>query len=158
MGLQVDCRVMVDAKSYFQYSSDIAPLGKEVPSDDGGCECEACQQNTSLADLYKFHYDKATGYEEWEPLQLQLCPPRILGYLLKDKQWAQLKIDGIKEILRNPVKAAHPSELHLADGNNTKDLLLKLVAKHGLDEEQQFVVDDIVTTKGKGLVILLYGR
>ena len=93
-----------------------------------------------------------------------LCPPRVLGYILGEKQWAQLQVTSVKEIPSKDPKDAWNTRLQLADDNKTKDMLFDLVQSHistakqkAESEEIGLEVDDIIPGKGKGLVILLYG-
>lgn len=93
-----------------------------------------------------------------------LCPPRVLGYILKQKQWAQLQVDLLKTVpvLKDPKdNSAWTSRLQLAD-NDTKKFLLDLVSSHASNSDQRprnaLEIDDMISQKGKGLIILLYGE
>ena len=103
------------------------------------------------------HFDHKTSDMEWEDEQYLLCPPRVLGYILQDKQWAQLQVTHLKDIPHNDTEDAWSSRLKLAN-KETKDLLFDLVRTHttpakGLrDKYDALEVDDIVPGKGKGLV------
>lgn len=55
---------------------------------------------------------------EWEDEQYLLCPPRVLGYVLKSKQWAQLALSSLKPL---------PSE----EGNGAWDKLKLADDKRG---------------------------
>lgn len=90
-----------------------------------------------------------------------LCPPRVLGYSLRDKQWAQLQVSLLKEIPDYDVNNSWDTRLKLADGEKTKKMILNLVKGHensDLSQNEALQVNDFVARKGKGLVILLYGR
>jgi ATP-dependent Lon protease len=91
----------------------------------------------------------------WDDLQLMLCAPRVLGYVLKDKQWAQLAVTKLSDVEKEDAKAVL-NTLHLVgreNGISKKNLLMALVRNHG-----KVMVKDIVAGKGEGLVFLLYGE
>ncbi|OJD32095.1 aaa family atpase [Diplodia corticola] len=161
----VDSKVMVDFESYYKYGPATSQVGT-VPVGGGSeeCDCTPCQDNSALKEKFKSSFDGSDGRGDWEDLQYQLCPPRLLGYALHDKHWAQLDVTKIEEIEKVGPDNAYTSELHLAGkegGKKVKDLLFRLVKQHGMDEAGQssggYNVDDIVENKGKGLVILLHG-
>lgn len=158
---------MVDYKSYFQYGPPVAKNGSLDRSFDYiECECNDCMQNEKLANKYKVWFDtkEAQNKREWEAEQYMLCPPRVLGYILRDKQWAQLQVDLIQPIPANTSENPWNSRLMLND-DSTKEMLLNLVQSHisstqdtgDEPREMGLEVDDIIPGKGKGLVILLYG-
>jgi len=157
---------MVDFESYFRYGPAVARVGELVPDEENvECDCQDCRENVELAASYRVKYDKATGQEDdWEDEQYMLCPPRVLGYILRDKQWAQLQVTLIDEIPMEDNINAWTSKLQLAGekgGANIKKLLMSLVKNHGSAEptsgKDHYQMNDIVVNKGKGLVILLYG-
>jgi hypothetical protein len=149
---------MVDFESYYQYGPQKVLIGDiSIGALWDECSCTQCSNNTALAAAYCRKFDEITGSEpgEWEDLQYMLCPPRVLGYILNDKQWAQLEVDKLERVSAD--RDAFKSKLHLKGdasltGEETKDLLMNLVTTHGQDQ-----VADLVENKGKGLVILLYG-
>ena len=158
---QVESRVMVDFESYFRYGPADAKIGPLVLSVDDQCGCLECQNNAALSSNYRTRFDGDTGQKEWEEEQYILCPPRILGYVLRDKQWAQLQVICLGDIPHeNPDNSW--GRIKLADGEETKEMILDLVNGHGTsaskDDDNGLTVDDIVAKKGKGLVILLYGE
>ncbi|PQE26995.1 AAA family ATPase protein [Rutstroemia sp. NJR-2017a BVV2] len=153
--------VMVDFESYFRYGLAVAKIGDTPVSDNFyECNCQHCASNVALKMLFKPGYDNMTGKdsEEWEELQTMLCPPRVLGYILKDKQWAQLAVSDLKIIEdEDPnvvLKQLHLSGFGKESGDKKKDLLLGLVQHHGIVGTE---LEDLVAEKGKGLVFLLYG-
>ncbi|KAI1779542.1 P-loop containing nucleoside triphosphate hydrolase protein [Hypoxylon cercidicola] len=152
----VKSEVMVDFESYYQYGPGRGSIGiiKMGESSDE-CTCNHCFNNDDLGRTYYRKYDEATGEEEnWEDLQFMLLPPRVLGYILREKQWAQLEVDKLED--PSDDKKAFIERLHLKgdslSGEDTKELLLNLVTNHGKDQ-----VKDLTEDKGKGIVILLYG-
>lgn len=160
--VQVESAVMVDFESYFRYGPAFAQVGSLTPNNDHAeCACSECRENEGLRARYRTRFDEETSQiDKWEEEQFMLCPARVLGYILRDKQWAQLQVTLLQEIQKDP---SNPwtSRLKLADGEETKNMILDLVNGHGTNgptrEEDGLEVDDIVKGKGKGLVILLYG-
>ena len=153
---------MVDFESYFRYGPAVAKVGLLVPIlDSEECECLECQANTAKKTLFRTHFDRDECQETWEDEQYMLCPPRLLGYILRDKQWAQLHIAHLQDIPKED-QGQSWDRVKLADGEETKEMILNLVNGHrtadSKDDDSGLEVDDIVAKKGKGLVILLYGE
>ena len=153
---------MVDFESYFRYGPKAARVGLLVPlPDNRNCACIQCQNNTGLKEIYRSKFDKEAYQEDWQEEQYTPCPPRILGYILRDKQWAQLEVNSLREITKEDLKHSL-NRVKLADGEKTKTMILNLVNSHTAVDSQEddsgLTVDDIVVKKGKGLVILLYGE
>lgn len=155
---------MVDYTSYFRYGSPTARNGILYPtSTTTDCLCSDCEKNEGLLAKYRTRFDKDEMQQNWKEEQYLLCPPRVLGYVLKEKQWAQLQVTFVQEIPPSDLDNAWHTRLQLADPK-TKDLLFDLVQSHRSKTERNtdrkeaaLEVDDIVPGKGKGLVILLYG-
>ncbi|KAI0853358.1 P-loop containing nucleoside triphosphate hydrolase protein [Daldinia vernicosa] len=163
----INSRVVIDYLSYFQYGPLVARNGAlKLSADDLDCMCSDCQQNGGLTAKYRTRFDevKIQKNKIWEDEQYMLCPPRLLGYILGEKQWAQLQVTMVQEIPPDDPKNAWITRLQLADDNKTKDMLFNLVQNHASamkketkPGEMDLEVDDIIPGKGKGLVILLYG-
>ncbi|UNI23973.1 hypothetical protein JDV02_009758 [Purpureocillium takamizusanense] len=178
---EVRSRVMVDYESYFQYGGTDGRNGSLKPGGgSSGCACPDCRSNVGLADKYRTRFDDGEFVrgKEWDPEQYLLCPPRVLGYVLQEKQWAQLQVSLLHRVDDWDEKGAWNLRLKLADDVvdsskkrndkkaekiSTKDLLLDLVRSHTSTMEhigevdEMLRVDDVIAGKGKGLVILLYG-
>ncbi|KAK9780209.1 putative AAA family ATPase [Seiridium cardinale] len=157
-------QVMVDFASYYKYGLAEPRLGELVLDDeDLECGCNACQDNEDMKKALRTRYDFVRGApdENWDEEQVMLCPPRLLGYILRDKMWAQLTVDGIAEIDKSGSETAFNSDLVLAEdssGLDRKSILLGLVKSHSApDGERCYQLKDIVEGKGQGLIILLYG-
>ena len=153
---------MVDFESYFSYGPVNAMLGSyELSADSDECQCLECQRSVVWDTVYRNRFDKEPHQQEWEAEQYMLSPPRVLGYILHDKAWAQLQVTGLQDIPKQHLDHSW-DRVKLADGEETKKMILNLVKGHGTadanDDESNLVVDDIVAKKGKGLVMLLYGR
>lgn len=81
---------------------------------------------------------------------LLLCPARIPGYGLRGKEWGWMFIDGLQ-----PVKCGNKAFESLQMDETTKSLIETLVKGHRSGQLDGF--DDVITSKGKGLVPLLHG-
>ncbi|KAI0399292.1 hypothetical protein F4802DRAFT_590377 [Xylaria palmicola] len=157
-------RVMVDYASFYQYGSTNGRNGSLSRSIAGPeCACSSCHENEALAERYRTRFDRLPRNNDWEDEQYLLCPPRVLGYILAEKEWAQLQLTNLKEIPHVDQQNAWNSRLRLAD-EDSKTLLFDLIKCHVSSEtqesddgEKQLMVNDIVPGKGQGLVILLYG-
>lgn len=161
--LQVDSRVMVDFDSYFRFGPSVACVGSlKASNSEAECSCLDCRENDALREAYRTRFDEESNQKDhWEEDQYMLCPPRVLGYILRDKQWAQLQVTLLQDIPEKDPSDSWSNRLKLADGEETKDMILSLVTGHGTTEsageKDGLEVDDIIAKKGKGLVILLYG-
>ncbi len=131
---------------------------------DSECNCSDCQENEGLMKDYRTRFDKPGTRKTWEDEQYLICPPRVLGYILLEKRWAQLQVSRLGPIREEDPKTAWNSRLKLKNEKDTKDLLFDLVTSHRFsttakdeDERGGLEVDDIIPGKGKGLVILFYG-
>lgn len=154
---------MVDFESYFLYGPSVACVGPLMPyTDHPECGCNDCLENEGLKAGYRTRFDEETHQRgKWEDEQYLLCPPRVLGYILRDKQWAQLQVSELGGIPDNSANDSWTTRLKLADGEKTKRMISDLVKGHGSSDSSQddgLEVDDIIARKGKGLVMLLYGK
>jgi hypothetical protein len=159
----IDGDVMVDFNSYYRHGPGGSRMGQLSvnKSSTEGLRSSGSSSET-LARIYRRKYDNATGRsnEKWEDDQKMLCPPRVLGYVLKEKQWAQLDVYKLVSIPPTDKQNAF-NKIHLNDGDTTKELIYGLVKNHGLGDPQSsegYQITDIVPEKGQGLVILLYGN
>lgn len=133
------------------------------------CACSDCAQNRELKAKFRMDFDKLKiqRRNDWDEEQYLICPPRVLGYILKDKQWAQLQVTNFTEIRSSDNDNFWNNRLQLADDKkkheSTKNLLFDLVRSHisssteDRNADKGLEVNDIVPGKGKGLIILLYG-
>lgn len=90
---------MVDFDSYFRCGPAMAMLGsREVLADSQECLCLECQSFSPWYMMTRTRYGKEAYLKDWEDEQFMLCPPRVLGYIFSDKQWAQLQVTLLREI------------------------------------------------------------
>ncbi|KAA6410582.1 MAG: hypothetical protein FRX48_06004 [Lasallia pustulata] len=154
--------VMIDFLSYFQYADKVARLGdlKPTSDDDDECGCPTCRGNKELSDLLKFNFDEQKKEDDFEDLQYMICPPRVLGYVIERKMWAQLQVDEVKDVKNENASDTFDNKLQLED--DTKDIIKNLVTSHEQGKEEKNGkrtkgIQDFVQGKGDGLVILLHG-
>ncbi|KAK2058630.1 P-loop containing nucleoside triphosphate hydrolase protein [Colletotrichum caudatum] len=181
--VNIQSRVMVDYDAFSQYGGADGRNGGLKPSLGGtGCGCSDCQENDGLVKRYRTRFDDRKFVKPdstWDDEQYLMCPPRVLGYILQQKQWAQLQVTQLQFLKAENQGTAWESRLKLADDidntkikrgkkeeNTTKALLLDLVRSHASttarknnveEEDDKLEVNDIISGKGKGLIILLYG-
>ena len=81
--------------------------------------------------------------------QYLLCPPRVLGYSMKEKKWMQFAVESL--LKPNPAdRNTFDNKLQLRSGY--KELIWKSVLSHRKPN-----IADYTPGKGKGLIILLWG-
>ncbi len=88
------------------------------------------------------------------------CPPRVLGYALKQKKWAQLLVGKL-----HPPNDADSSVFRdkLQLDEDSKELVRWSVQAHEYGKKlnakgESLSLQDFAPDKGKGLVIMLYGK
>lgn len=165
---------MVDFVAYLQHapkSSIHGPMGEAIFSrNDDECRCSICSANEALQMNQKTHWDNVTPEHEFEELQLELCPPRVLGYHLENKTWIEMNValdeheakhvekpegrflKDIKQLISDQAFKA----LQLV--KSQKDLVQDLVRSHASGTMTRPLLEDIIKGKGRGLVILLHGK
>jgi hypothetical protein len=139
--------IIVDHYAHFLYANDVFPMGSSFPITWE--EEEPVKELTAQTDKER-------------NLQLMLRPPRVLGYFMKEKRWAQFTVDSVQKASgKKPEVFKDKLELD----PKYKDMIRALVEEHqGHSEEdtdaerqENVQVRDLVTDKGRGLVLLLHG-
>ncbi len=121
------------------------------------CTCATCIENEALTGTTRYHYDRVDENKEFTEEQYLICPPRVLGFFMVRKTWAQLLVEDVAYLGKNDGDAFNKLVLE----RQQKTLIRSLVSRHGEESEsseggsQQ--VEDIIEGKGKGVVILLHG-
>lgn len=122
------------------------------------CRCDHCEANDALRENQKVNYDLDPSKlpDDFETLQYQLCPPRVVGFYLKGKRWAEVKVSNLNDIEK---KNNNDEWNHLELQPESKDLIRRLVQSHtsGKKTKNDFRIEDFVKNKGAGLVMLLHG-
>jgi hypothetical protein len=151
----------VDFASYYEYLSTTTPILGPLTRYEGQLETLSPERraNPDIQNMYKFGWDKHPRDKKMTPEQYMMCPPRVLGYALKQKKWAQLLVDKLDA--PNAADATTFTEkLQLDD--EAKALVEKSVRAHERGKKeikigQTIGLQDFAPDKGKGLIILLYG-
>lgn len=154
---------MVDFMSFYEYLSSNTPILGPLPKYEGQLETLSPERRTNpiFREMYKFDWDKfsAKDKDKMTPEMYMLCPPRVLGYALKQKKWAQLLVDRLQ-----PPDEADSSTFQqkLQLEEDLKELVQKSVQAHEKGKEtnrngKTLALEDFAPDKGKGLVIMLYG-
>jgi hypothetical protein len=153
---------MVDHESFIQYavSNDKAPMGDLQISDDRyECTCSECRANRELKDMMKFNYDDVKPDAAFEDDQYIICPPRFLGYSMREKKWVQMPVTRV-ETIKNKIMMNAFEKLIM--DKDPKELIKNLVDNHEKrkvsDNGGKVGPDDWFEGKGGGLVILLHGE
>jgi len=121
------------------------------------CNCPLYSESEEVAKIYRNHYDGVDGTAEFNDEQYLICPPRVLGFFMVKKTWAQLLVDDVQYLEKNKGDAFEKLVLNAEQ----KTLIKSLVSRHGEPEDGEDYsqqVEDIVEGKGKGVVILLHGN
>ncbi|KAI1741360.1 hypothetical protein F4680DRAFT_416583 [Xylaria scruposa] len=153
----IEGAVIVDFASYLTYQPDKAPILGYLQRYEGAVvELSPSRRNRAVfRDMYKFDWDRHPPSRRMSSEQLLCCPPRVLGYALKQKTWVQLLVKH----LNRPKEAddsTFKNKLQLDD--DAKDLILKSVQAHASSGKRSQALDDFAPEKGRGLVIMLYGQ
>ncbi len=153
---------MIDFASYLEYQPPGAPLMGDLRQWNGEmeCTCPECRARPSATSIYRFNWDKHNRYKKMSDEQYLLCPPRLLGYAMSHKTWAQLEISKLQEPKPSSVNTFE-NELQLDP--EAKDLIKKSVLAHEMGKKTDSQgrtqnIEDFTQGKGKGLTIMLYGR
>ncbi|KAI9674563.1 MAG: hypothetical protein M1822_009058 [Bathelium mastoideum] len=88
--------------------------------------------------------------DQMTKLRTALCTPKVRGYCLVTKEWAEFRVNEVYNIEWNDDALAS-----LVIPPARKELVVALVDNYRKQEEQ---FDDIIKGKGQGLVILLAGE
>ena len=158
---QISGAMIVDFASYMTYQSSRVPLLGSLRRYEGHVtelSPERRRQQVSQ-DIYRFAWDGHRSNQQMTPEQLLCCPPRVLGYALKQKTWVQLLVKN----LRNPEDADMQTfEDKLQLDQEAKDLISSSVKAHKEAKEKKNGrvkgLEDFAQGKGRGLVIMLYGK
>lgn len=121
------------------------------------CNCTSCLGNEALRKTLRVEYDGAKENSDFSDEQFLICPPRVLGYAMRQKTWCQLLVSEIKAVKHDKEDAFK----RLVLPGPQKTLIRSLVSKHGVRDEygeNNSQLEDIIGGKGKGLVILLHGK
>jgi hypothetical protein len=110
--------------------------------------------------MYKFDWDKHSRTTPLTFDQYLHCPPRVLGYALKQKKWAQLLVKALKALDEVDVTVF---EDRLQLDEEAKELVKWTVQAHEIgkvvdDKGKSKGLQDFAPDKRKGLHIMVYGK
>jgi hypothetical protein len=113
------------------------------------CQCDMCISRRSRK-LYRL-----MDYGEDDYL---LFPPRVLGFSLSVKIWAQFGVESLQEATWDENIFGH----YLVLPNNHKKMIWAFIKSHSSSRDQDIHglnrdSFDFVAAKGEGLVIMLHG-
>ncbi|KAJ2991766.1 hypothetical protein NUW58_g2398 [Xylaria curta] len=150
----IEGAVIVDFASFLTYQSSQAPILGPLERYEGPLTelSPSRRAQDVFKNMYKFDWDRHPAQRPMSDEQLLCCPPRVLGYALKQKTWVQLLVKHL-----DPPNKADASTFNdqLQLGSDAKDLILKSVQAHAMSDKRSQGLDDFAPGKGKGLVIML---
>jgi hypothetical protein len=112
------------------------------------CSCAQCKLHRDA--IFRYSWDDLSSEQDMTDEQYLLCPPRVLGYSMKEKKWMQFAVESLKD--PNPAnRTTFDKKLQLRPGY--KELIWKSVVSHRKPN-----IADYTPGKGKGLIILLWGE
>ncbi|KAI9693059.1 MAG: hypothetical protein M1822_005054 [Bathelium mastoideum] len=153
--------IIVDFKSYAQAGLGPAILncGNMRPSPTASCVCKFCSGN---GDWGKWAAALKSGSDvipEWQRF-FAFFPPRVLGYALRTKEWAQFSVSKVRnKSWKEQDKAWKSLKIDEPD----KERISSLVRNHvkmsegDKDLDSKDMVRDPIDKKGRGLVLLFHG-
>jgi len=153
--------MIVDFASYMTYQSAKTPILGSLCRYEGHVADLSPERRAKkvFKDMYRFHWDGYPPDREMSPDQLLCCPPRVLGYALKQKTWVQLLVKNLREP-NNADVSTFKDKLQLDP--DSKNLISKSVRAHEEARKRENGksrgLEDFAPEKGRGLVIMLYGQ
>ena len=157
-------RIIVDAESFetnmhafrsalIPLDADLTPQGDELLDKfrEPAYEIDYAPERTTQQRIQdRLRAGMLKGNRKLTEEQLIICSPKVKGYCLKSKTWAEFYVDNIRDVTYHE-KAF--SSVVLPE--NYKELISCFVTRH-MSESDTF--DDIIPGKGKGLIVLLSGE
>ena len=184
-------KVIVDNYSYL--NSRRNPDGGKLPLGHlvgtiglgGGCVCGSCNKTVTVdwareAAKHVTKEARRMAFAESDE-RLRMCPPKVLGYTLLRRHWAQLSVNHVVRIAsrtaddfemyfrdnlemdpaqKKLLKVGHLLGIphaSLADLRLTRTSRGKAMITYHVSPGEKRVIADVVEGKGQGLVILLHG-
>ncbi len=140
-----------DHDGYFNKAKKQMMLG-DKSTYDIPCTCILCTglRKEVIRDLPN-KVDPPQKIKAMEDIQCLLCPPRVFGFTLRSKLWAQLLVDNVEDIDQ---QAKEEAWKRLELDRRNKEILETLIKQHAKDVNP---LEDIIPGKGEGLIVLLHG-
>ncbi|KAI0110864.1 hypothetical protein GGR51DRAFT_557864 [Nemania sp. FL0031] len=153
----IEGAVIVDFASFLTYQPLQVPILGPLRRYEGSLVelSPSRRAQDEFKNMFKFDWDRHPTERPMSNEQLLCCPPRVLGYALKQKTWVQLLVKHLE-----PPNEADDSTFkdQLQLDSDAKGLILKSVQAHAMSGKKSEGLDDFAPGKGKGLVIMLYGQ
>lgn len=156
--------------------NNMPPLGKKIPTIPPVCLCPVCKASETQQWNQGPMLDSVEAGKKFaqSETRLQLLPPQILGFALKEKVWGQFLVENVTRSMLKDIKDREgPFWKDLELEKESKELLWAFMQQHkvtatlsgtnkgtGVDAATSGVKSktiDIIEGKGQGLVILLHG-
>lgn len=153
--------MIVDFASYMTYQPTGSPiLGPFCQYEGHVTELSPERQVKKMfQDIYRFSWDGYQAKLEPNDEQLLCCSPHVLGYALKQKTWVQLLVKYLGEPKEADLQTFN-EKLQLDE--DAKALISNSVKAHEKvkkrEDGRSKGLEDFAPGKGKGLVIMLYGK
>lgn len=164
--------IVVDPLLYKRYAGgSCLHLGNMVPDIFKVCVCNLCELDGLSAKWRQQFKSDDPGVsiksrdstendqdsDAMDALYSQL-PPRVLGFIVSHKVWAQINVDSIEE--ENRAEQGEKSWASLSIPDHHKTNIKKLVSNHLKigDPRDEARIRDLIPDKGEGLIILLHGK
>ncbi|RDW78394.1 p-loop containing nucleoside triphosphate hydrolase-25 [Coleophoma crateriformis] len=162
----VDSRIIIDTYAFGKFNPNrlphLAPL-KSKSNNTPELSDETEDDETYESEYYDSDDDDSEGYGSDNDLdtgktrkrmplshdQLIYASPRLKGYALKTKQWLEFFVDSVSDIQWN--NEAFESLVLPAD---QKELILAFASSQVKHKD---TFDDVISGKGKGIILLLSG-
>lgn len=147
--VHVDCRVMVDCKTFHQETSDSFTVKELPPADEEAAERRALRRNAVEGELE----DEEAELRSLSDEEAVIATSMVRGYAFANKAFLELFAQDLKPIEWN---AQCFDQLVLDAG--TKRTVQALVSVHSTQHSStRDKFDDIVKGKGQGVVCVLHG-
>ena len=175
-------QVIIDNLSFLQSEqnpmkhNNMPPLGKKIPTMQSGCLCPVCR--ASVTQQWKpdpmLEPSEAGSRFSEDNTRLQLLPPRLLGFSLKERVWGQFLVHKIERSApKDDRDRQGPFWKDLELDKESKELLWAFMQQHKVTAtlsnanksgstnaeaaDARLKSIDVIEGKGQGLVILLHG-
>ncbi|KAL1646915.1 hypothetical protein SLS58_003051 [Diplodia intermedia] len=160
----VNSRIIIDTYAFNRFNPNKKVRVSRIKTDDPQPLNSSDEFDSDYDDDYSGDSDSEDGIgmtEPWPPIpqgasdsclgeeQFLICTDVLRGYSLKDKKWMQFPIGGIREIEWN--EGAFDS---LVAPPEQKDLILAFAQTQAKSKD---CFDDVISGKGRGIIMLLSG-
>lgn len=149
--LHVDCRVMVDCKTFHQEESNYSFTVKELsPADEEAAERRALRRNAGDGEVE----DEAPELRPLSDEEAIIATSMVRGYAFANKQFVEFFAEDLE-----PIRWNEKCFDQLVLDAGTKRTVQALVSVHSTQQQgtTQAKFDDIVKGKGQGVVCVLHG-